>query len=130
MVLLDPLANALSTIKNAENVGKSYCIIKPASKIIINVLNVMKENNYIKKIEFIEDGKSGIIKVYLSGSINKCGAIKPRYSIGINKFEKWEKRYLPAKNYGILIITTSSGIYSHQKALEKNISGQLLAYVY
>ena len=130
MVLLDPLANALSIIKNAENVGKTYCIIKPASKIIINVLNVMKNNGYIKNIEFINDGKSGIIKVNLSGSINKCGAIKPRYSIGINDFEKWEKRYLPAKNYGILIITTSSGIFSHNEALEKNISGQLLAYVY
>ena len=65
MVLLDPLANALSTIKNAENVGKSYCIIRPASKIIMNVLNVMKENKYIKKIEFIiRNNKSLFIRFY------------------------------------------------------------------
>ncbi len=43
MVLLDPLANALSTIKNAEAIGKSSCIVRPASKNIGNVLKVMQD---------------------------------------------------------------------------------------
>lgn len=130
MVLLDPLANALSVIKNAENVGKKSCIIKPASKIIGNVLNVMKVNGYLKNYEWIDDGKSGIFEVILSGSVNECGAIKPRYAVGIDDFEKWEKRYLPAKNYGVLILTTSKGVLSHTEAIENNVGGQLLAYVY
>ncbi len=130
MVLLDPLADALSIIKNAESVGKKTCIIKPASNIIKNILLVMKKNRYIEDFEFIEDGKAGIFNVSLLGSINECGAIKPRYSISVNDFESWEKRYLPAKNYGVLILTTSKGVMSHIEAIDKNVGGQLLAYVY
>lgn len=130
MVLLDPLANALSVIKNAENVGKTSCVIRPASKIIGNVLNVMKNNGYIAGFEFIEDGKAGVYEVQLSGSINECGAVKPRYSVGVGEYEKWEKRFLPAKNFGVLIITTSQGVVSHAEAIEKNVGGQIIAYVY
>ena len=81
MVLLDPLANALSVIKNAEDVGKSACVIRPASKTIGNVLKVMQDLGYIGEFEFIDDGKAGIYNVTLVGRINKCGAIKPRYSV-------------------------------------------------
>ncbi|WNY26398.1 30S ribosomal protein S8 [Methanolapillus ohkumae] len=130
MVLFDPLADALSVIKNAENVGKTSCVIRPASKIIGNVLNVMKEGGYISSFEFIEDGKSGVYEVKLAGSINDCGAIKPRYSVGVESFERWEKSYLPAKNFGVLVLTTSLGVLSHNEAREKNVGGKLLAYVY
>ncbi len=130
MVLLDPLANALSTIKNAEDIGKQSCTIKPASKLIGNVLKVMKDNGYIGEFEFIEDGKAGIYEVKLIGRINKCGAIKPRYSVKSEEFEKWEKQYLPARNFGALILTTSEGVLSQIEARESNIGGQLLAYVY
>ncbi|RQD79940.1 30S ribosomal protein S8, partial [Methanosalsum natronophilum] len=127
---LDPLANALSTIKNAEDIGKQSCTIRPASKLIGNVLNVMKDNGYIGEFEFIEDGKAGIYEVKLIGRINKCGAIKPRYSVSSEDFEKWEKQYLPARNFGTLILTTSDGLLSQVQARENNVGGLLLAYVY
>lgn len=130
MVLLDPLANALSTIKNAEVIGKSSCIIRPASKNIGNVLKVMQDLGYIGDFEFIDDGKAGIYSIALVGRINKCGAIKPRYSVGTGSFERWEKQFLPAKNFGALIVTTSYGVMSQYDAREKKIGGQLLAYVY
>ena len=116
MVLLDPLANALSTIKNAESVGKSSCILRPASKTIGNVLKVMQDLGYIGEFEYIDDGKAGIYNVSLVGRINKCGAIKPRYSVGVDSFELLEKQFLPAKNFGVLIVTTSSGVMSQYEA--------------
>ena len=130
MVLLDPLANALSTIKNAEVIGKSSCIIRPASKNIGNVLKVMQDLGYIGDFEFIDDGKAGVYSIALVGRINKCGAIKPRYSVGTGNFERWEKQFLPAKNFGALILTTSNGVMSQYEAREKKIGRQLLAYVY
>ncbi|KGK99534.1 30S ribosomal protein S8 [Methanococcoides methylutens] len=130
MVLLDPLADALSTIKNAEAVGKDSCTIKPASKLIGNVLKVMKDRGYIGEFEFVEDGKAGIYTVELIGRINKCGAIKPRYSVGATEFEKWEKQFLPAKNFGVLILTTPQGVISQYEARENNVGGQLLSFVY
>ena len=80
-MLNDPLADALSTIKNAEIKGKGKCLIQPSSKLIGGVLNVLNEKGYIKKYEFIDDGKAGMFQVSLKGNINNCGVIKPRYSI-------------------------------------------------
>lgn len=130
MSLNDPLADALSHIKNTERVGKMECTIKPASKLIGNVLGVMKEGGYIAEFEFVEDGKSGFFKVKLRGKINDCNAIKPRFYIRTREFEEWEKRVLPARDFGLLIVTTSKGVMSHSEAIESGVGGQLLAFVY
>lgn len=130
MVLLDPLADAMSVIKNAEDVGKSECVIQPASKLIGNTLKVMADLGYIGEFEFIDDGKSGMFKVNLHGKINRCGVIKPRFSTQVLDLEKWEKRFLPSRNFGVLIMSTSQGVISHVDARERGIGGQLLAYVY
>jgi len=129
-MLLDPLADALSTIKNAEMTGKPDCTLRPASKLIGNVLKVMKEKGYIGDFEFMDDGKSGNFKVQLKGKINKCGVIRPRHAVKNTDFEKWEKRYLPAKGFGSIILTTPEGVMTHSEARDNGIGGELLAYVY
>lgn len=126
----DPLADALSAIKNAERVGKKECIIKPASKLIGNVLKIMKDEGYIEEFELIDDGKAGILKVMLKGRINNCNAIKPRFPVKKDEFEKWERRFLLARDFGVLIVTTSKGVMTHRKAKELGIGGSLLAFVY
>ncbi|MCD6473590.1 MAG: 30S ribosomal protein S8 [Thermoplasmata archaeon] len=129
-MLNDPLANALVAIKNAERVGKRECTIKPASKLIGRVLKLMQDYGYIEVFEWIDDGKAGMFKVILKGNINDCNVIKPRYSIKKNEFEKWESRYLPAENFGILILSTNKGIISQYEAKKEGIGGRLLGYVY
>jgi small subunit ribosomal protein S8 len=129
-MLLDPLADALSTMKNAESIGKPECTISPASKLLGNVLKVMKDKGYIGEFEFIDDGKSGLFKVQLKGKINKCGVIKPRHAVKNTEFEKWEKRFLPARGFGSIILTTPEGVMTHKEAIENGLGGQLLAYVY
>jgi len=126
----DPLNDAMATIKNAALVGKQECVIRPSSKLIGRVLKVMQESGYINQFEFIEDGKAGIFKVKLHGRINNCGVIKPRYSVKKNDLEKFEARYLPAQDFGVLILTTTKGVVSHMKAKELGIGGKLLAFVY
>ncbi len=129
-MLLDPLADAMSIIKNAESIGKPECTIRPASKLIGNVLKVMKDKGYIGEFEFIDDGKSGIFKVQLKGKINKCGVIRPRHAVKNTEFEMWEKRFLPARGFGSIILTTPDGVMTHNEAMESGLGGQLLAYVY
>ena len=130
MSLNDPLANALSLILIDEKAGRNESRIKPSSKIIRNVLDVMKTNNYVGDFEEIMDGRGGIIKLNLLGSINKCGVIKPRYNVKRDEFEKFEERYLLARDMGILIVSTPLGIVTHHEAKKKNIGGRLLAYCY
>ncbi len=129
-MLNDPLANALSAIKNAEIKGIGKCTICPSSKLIGGILSLLKDKGYVGNFEHIDDGKAGVFQVELTGNINNCGVIKPRYPIKGNELEKWESRYLPARDFGLLILTTTEGIISHYEARKKGIGGKLLAYIY
>jgi len=130
MTLNDPLANALSLILTDEKAGRNESKIKPSSHIIKKVLDVMKSNMYLGDFEEIEDIGGNVIKLNLLGNINKCGVIKPRYSVKRTEFEKFEERYLLARGMGILIVSTPLGIITHNEAKKKNIGGRLLAYCY
>ena len=130
MVDNDPLASALSGIDNAERVGHLKQRVQPASNEIGSVLEVFYDRGYIDGFQRVDDGKAGLFEVELKGAINRCGAVKPRYSAGVEEYEKWEKRFLPARDYGTLVVTTSSGIMSHYEARDRGIGGQVLAYVY
>lgn len=127
---MDTIANGLTTIYNNEMRRKKECYIMPASKLLGNVLRVMQMHGYIGEFEFIDDGRTGKFRVQLLGRINKCGAIRPRYSFKVKDIEKWEKNYLPARDIGILVVSTPEGIMSHLEARKKGIGGKLLAYVY
>jgi small subunit ribosomal protein S8 len=129
-MLNDPLANTLSAIKNAEIKGKSELEVSPSSKVIKAVLDILKKEKYIGDFKHVENNRGGILQVKLKGSINNIGAIKPRYSVRLEEFEKFEKRYLPSRNFGMLIISTPKGIVDHNKAKEQKLGGVLLAYVY
>jgi small subunit ribosomal protein S8 len=120
----------MSALKNAGDTGKSECIIEPASKLLGSMLRIMQDAGYIAGFEFIEDGRGGQLKVHLTGKINKCGAICPRFSVQMDEMEFWEKQYLPGKNFGLIILSTSHGVMSHVQARKESIGGELLGYVY
>lgn len=128
--MMDTLANGLTTVINNEMRNKRECIISPASKLLGRVLRIMQLNGYIGEFEFIDDGRSGKFKVQLLGRINKCGAIRPRFSVKMDKFEEWMKKFLPSREVGLLVISTPNGVLSHKEAREKHIGGKLLAYIY
>jgi small subunit ribosomal protein S8 len=129
-MLNDPLAAALSKILNAERIGKKEVMIRPASKMIKKILTIMNENMFIGDFEEIKDDKGGVLKVNIIGNLNKCGVIKPRFSTKYTGYEKWEKRYLPASDFGLILVTTPLGIMTHEQAKEKKTGGKLVAYCY
>ena len=130
MSLNDPLANALNDIFNAEKVAKPICVVKPGSQVIKKVLELMHKNGYLGELKYTEDNRGGMINVVLLGKVNRCGVIKPRYPVKLKDYEKFEKRYLLAKDFGFLVVSTSKGIMTHSEAKEKKLGGKLLAYVY
>lgn len=126
----DPLVDTMTALKNAEQKGKMNCVVAPSSKLVGRVLNVLQEYGYIKQFEYLENGRGGAFNVSLKGSINKCGAIRPRYAVHKDSYEKFESRYLPAKDFGIMIVTTTRGVMSHLEAKKEGVGGKLLAFVY
>lgn len=126
----DPLSSTMSKLFNYEKVGKKECTVKPISNIIKKVLDILNTEGYLGKYEEVDDGRGKYLKISLLGNINKCGAIKPRFAVTVDNYEKFEKRYLPAKDFGLLIVSTSQGMMTHNQAKEKGLGGKLIAYCY
>jgi|SRR3989344_6165556 len=121
----DVVADALNQMMNARRAKKAKVELKHQSRLLLSVLAIAKLKGYVKHYET----RDKILKVELE-NISGCNAIKPRYTVTTEEIEKYVKRFLPAKNIGILIISTSRGLMTHLTALEKNIGGCLIAYFY
>lgn len=126
----DTLANVFSHILNCEKRGKSVCIVKHISKIMKQVLQILKDHQYIGEFKIINEARGGELEINLLGHINNCNVIKPRFSVNLAEYEKFEKRFLLAKDFGILIMSTSQGLMTNKEAKEKGIGGKLIAYCY
>ena len=127
---MDPLVNALNTIMAHEGRRKGECIITPASGLVGRVLRLIQSKGYVGEIEYIDDGRQGKFRVQLFGRINECEAVRPRFKTRVSEMVKWEKRFLPSRNLGFVLLSTPKGVMDHVQAKEQNVGGVVLAYVY
>lgn len=125
----DELADMFNIIKYTESIGRPECIV-PSSRLIKGVLEIMKNGGYIRDYETIVESAKPRLKVKLMGRINDCNIVRPRFSMGMKEFIKWEKKFLPADNIGLLIITTPKGITNQKEARKAGTGGKILGYVY
>lgn len=123
----DIVADGLNMIRNAKKTHKENVKIKRISNALVEVLKIMKQEGAIKKYKI--DSKEKSLSVTI-GDLNECKAIKPRFSCNKNQIEKYRRRYLPARNIGIMIISTNKGMMTHKEAQEEEIGGSLIAYFY
>ena len=121
----DIVADALNIMMNAKKAGKNSVTLSHSSKVLLSILAIAKLKGYVKSYK-IEDKKL-VIEI---GNIHGCQAVKPRYAVAVDEIDKYVKRYLPSKDLGLLIISTSQGLLSHKTSIEKNIGGSLIAYFY
>jgi small subunit ribosomal protein S8 len=116
-------------IMNAKKVEKTEVRINRISKFLIQVLQMMKDQNYIDfEIKEVESEKPFIVVKILK--LNVCKAIKPRYSVTIERIDKYLRRYLPSRNFGTMIVSTNKGLMTHEEAYKNNLGGSLVAYFY
>jgi small subunit ribosomal protein S8 len=121
----DVVSDALNKMMNAKRARKTSVVVTRHSKLLLSILAIAKIKGYVKSYKV--DGNSVTIEL---GNINGCQAIKPRFIVKVDGIEKYEKRYLPAKDLGILIVSTNQGLMTNQTAQEKNLGGSLIAYIY
>ena len=126
----DPLSDAFVRIYNAEQAGHYEVSIAPASNLLESMLAIMQSSVYVGEFERIADGRGDAFRVELVGAINRCGVIKPRHSVKRADFDKWESRYLPARDFGLLIVSTNQGVMNHHEAKKERVGGRLLAYIF
>ena len=132
MVMTDPIADFLTRIRNANMVMHEKVEI-PASKTKIALAEILKNEGFIKDYEQIEDGKQGIIRVYL-----KYGADKEKVITGLKRISKpglkvyCKKDEIPKVlgGLGIAIISTSKGIVTDKEARKLGLGGEVICYVW
>ncbi len=127
---IDLLNDALVTLRHADRDGKPRVDISPTSKLIGEVLRIFREHHYIEEFTFVPTGRGGKYDVTLSRRINSCGVVKPRIAVAHDNLERYESRFLPAQDFGLLVLSTNRGVLAHSQARELKIGGRLLAYVY
>lgn len=120
----DIIADALNDIMNAKKARKTEIVVTKNSKLLRNILDIAKERGYI---EYNAEGNK--IKIELK-NLNEIKAIKPRYTVSVKRIDNYVRRFLPARNFGLIIISTNEGLMSHEDAQEKNIGGCLIAYMF
>nr|QVU21302.1 ribosomal protein S15A [Salpingoeca prava] len=130
MVRISVLADALNNIVNAEKAGKRQVLLRPASKVVVKFLCVMQKHGYIDEFEIVDDHRGNKIVVMLNGRLNKAGVISPRFDCSVDKIEKWMNNLLPSRQFGFIVLTTSSGIMSHEECRRKHTGGKILGFFY
>jgi small subunit ribosomal protein S8 len=123
----DIIADALNMIRNAKKVGKETIEITKISNLLIEILKIMKQKDAIKKYKINPKEKSVEITI---GNLSECKAVKPRFTVQKDEIEKYERRYLPARGIGELIVSTNKGLMTHEEAIQEGIGGSLIAYFY
>ncbi|MAG23993.1 30S ribosomal protein S8 [Candidatus Pacearchaeota archaeon] len=121
----DIVADALNQMMNAKRRGKPTLEVKRHSKFLLSILAIAKLKGHVKSFK----ANDKTLEIELD-KLNGCKSIKPRLVVSVKDIDKYVKRYLPAKNIGTLIISTSQGLMTHQTAQEKNIGGFLIAYIF
>jgi small subunit ribosomal protein S8 len=120
----DVVADALNQIMNAKRSKKSEIVVKKHSKLLRKVLDIAKEAGYL---DYSVEGREVRIKIK---DLHEIRAIKPRYTVPVKRINHYVRRYLPAKDFGFVIISTNKGLIKHYEAEEKKTGGCLIAYAY
>lgn len=132
MTMTDPIADMLTRIRNA-NMVRHEKVEFPASKIKKEMAEILKREGFIRDVEYIEDNKQGIVRVFL-----KYGSNNERVITGLKRISKPGLRvYVKAdevprvlNGLGIAILSTSKGLMSDKEARQSQTGGEVLAYIW
>lgn len=122
----DLISDGLNQIMNAKKVGKKELVLRKYSKVLIRILEIMKEKG---AINYSLDKEENTIAVSII-KLNDCRSVKPRYYSGWENLDKYLRRFLPSRNFGFLLVSTNKGMMTHQEATSNQIGGSLIAYFY
>lgn len=85
---------------------------------------------YIGEFEIIDDHRANKIVIELTGRLNKCGVISPRFDVAFDEIEKWIVNLLPSRQFGHILLSTTYGIMTHEEARRKKTGGKILGFFY
>ena len=133
MTMSDPIADMLTRIRNA-NTAKHDTVDVPASKMKIAIADILVNEGYITKYDIVEEGNFNTIRITLKYGADKnekvISGIKKISKPGLRVYSKREDVPKVLNGLGIAIISTSEGLLTDKEARQKNVGGEVIAYVW
>lgn len=132
MVMTDPIADFLTRIRNANTVHHEKVEI-PASKMKKAMAEILKNEGFIKDFEYIEDGKQGVLRVYLKYGVDRTKVISGMKRIskpGLRVYAKKDEVPRVLGGLGIALISTPRGLMTDKQARQQGLGGEVIAYVW
>jgi len=130
--MTDPIADMLTRIRNANMVRRERVEL-PSSRLKRSIASVLKQEGFIRDIEYIEDGKQGVLRIFL-----KYGQRNERVISGLKRISMPGSRvYAKAfeiprvlRGLGIAILSTNQGVMTDRDARKRNVGGEVLACIW
>ena len=130
-MMTDPIADTLARIRNAAT-AQHKRLDMPVSKQRKEIARLLKENHYIHDFKVLDDGRHGVLRLYL-----KYHEEKPVIR-GMRRVSRPGRRhYVSAKQLprvrrglGMAIISTSRGMLTDAEARAQNVGGEVVATVW
>ncbi|HLN63249.1 MAG TPA: 30S ribosomal protein S8 [Symbiobacteriaceae bacterium] len=132
MVVSDPIADLLTRIRNANTVNHDRIEV-PGSKIKKAIVQILKDEGFVRDFEWIENGHQGIIRVYLKYGPNKAKVISGLRRIsrpGLRVYAKKDQVPRVLGGLGVAVLSTSKGIMTDKKARQDGLGGEVLCYIW
>lgn len=132
MALTDPIADALTTIRNANKARKERVDLK-TSKLLVEVAKILKRERFIHDYRMIENKPQNILRVYLrkeNEPVRKISKIVRISRPGLRRYVGSVEIPKVLNGMGLCILTTSQGILTGEEAKRRNVGGELLVKVW
>jgi small subunit ribosomal protein S8 len=130
--MTDPIADLLTRIRNGA-MAKLQKVDIPSSNMKVGIVNVLKNEGFIKNYKLISDQKQGILRIYLkyiNDSDSVISEIKRVSKPGGRRYVKSDKIPSVKQGLGIAILSTSKGLLTDKAARETGVGGELICTVW
>ena len=132
MLVLDPIADMLTRIRNANsNKHNSVCV--PQSKTKLAIAEILKVEGFIVDYKTVDSEQGKMIEVTLKFGPNGEKVIQGLKRIskpGLRIYSNADQLPKVLNGLGIAIVSTSKGIITDKNARKLNVGGEVLAYVW
>ncbi len=132
MQITDTIADLLTRIRNAS-AAKHETVEIPTSNIKKSIVQILLDEGYIRKFIVTEDGKQGMIKIFLKYTEDKRPVITGLKRVskpGLRIYSNVEEMPRVMKGLGIALISTSKGVMTDRRARKENVGGEVLAFIW
>lgn len=128
----DPISDFLARIRNAQQAGHRRVDI-PASKVKRAMTKILVEKGYVSRYIDIEDGKQGVLRIFLKYDSYGQPVIREIKRISKPGLRNYSSSGDIPRSYnglGVVIVSTSRGIMTDKEAKKLNVGGEVLCSIY